>query len=210
MTSPEQHAANEANALRSTGPRTEAGMARAAQNAVRHGLLGRFYLIVGEDPAEYEAFHDHLHGELNPSGALEEALTERIIEAFWRLQRVGRIEAEMMDSIFEAARASEQFTYPPVISSPPPTTDGHQVFLRPPTRPPEPKPKPSQVSLGAAVKTQMQHSDVIGKFHRYEAHIERGLFRALHEFQRLQAARQGQAVPAPVALDITTDLHPDK
>ena len=116
----------------------------------------------------------------------------------------------MMDSIFEAARASEQFTYLPVISSPPPTTDGHQVFLRPPTRPPQPKPKPSQVSLGEAVRRQMQRSDVIGKFHRYEAHIERGLFRALHELQRLRAARQGQAVPAPVALDITTDLHPDK
>ena len=29
---------------------------------------------------------------------------------------------------------------------------------------------------------------------------------ALHELQRLQAARQGEAFPAPVALDITTDL----
>ena len=50
--------------------------------------------------------------------------------------------------------------------------------------------------------------DVIGKLHRYEAHIERGLYRALHELQRLQATRQGQAVPAPMALDITLNPAP--
>ena len=43
------------------------------------------------------------------------------------------------------------------------------------------------------------------ELHRYEAHIERGMYRALHELQRLQAARQGQSVPVPIALDITTD-----
>ena len=41
---------------------------------------------------------------------------------------------------------------------------------------------------------------------RYEAHLERGLYKALHELQRLQAVRHGQDVPAPAALDITTDL----
>ena len=47
---------------------------------------------------------------------------------------------------------------------------------------------------------------VIGKLHRYEAHIERGLYRALHELQRLQATRHGQIVPAPTAMDVT--IHP--
>ena len=62
-----------------------------------------------------------------------------------------------------------------------------------------------------AVTRQIQSNDVINKLHRYEAHIERGLYRALHELQRLQAVRQGQAVPAPMALDITADLKlPDK
>jgi hypothetical protein len=61
------------------------------------------------------------------------------------------------------------------------------------------------ISLGEAVTRQMQSSDVFGKLQRYETHIERGLFRALHELQRLQATRQGHTVPAPVALDITTN-----
>jgi hypothetical protein len=37
---------------------------------------------------------------------------------------------------------------------------------------------------------------------RYEATIERGLYKALHELQRLQAARQGQTVPLPEAMDM--------
>jgi hypothetical protein len=37
---------------------------------------------------------------------------------------------------------------------------------------------------------------------RYEAQLERALYKALHELQRLQAAR-GEAAPASVALDVT-------
>jgi hypothetical protein len=44
-------------------------------------------------------------------------------------------------------------------------------------------------------------SDLLTKLSRYETTLERTLYRALHELQRLQAARAGQAVPPPVALD---------
>ncbi len=45
---------------------------------------------------------------------------------------------------------------------------------------------------------------------RYELTLERSLFRALHELQRLQAERQGQPVPPPVAVDLTTDTLPEE
>lgn len=48
----------------------------------------------------------------------------------------------------------------------------------------------------------LRGSDVFSKLSRYETTIERGLFRALHELQRLQAARAGQPVPPPVAVDV--------
>jgi hypothetical protein len=47
--------------------------------------------------------------------------------------------------------------------------------------------------------------DAISKLCRYETAIERSLYRALHELQRLQAARQGEKIPAPAVLDVTTD-----
>jgi len=43
------------------------------------------------------------------------------------------------------------------------------------------------------------------KVRRYEWHLERALYKAMHELQRLQAARQGQLVPAPVAVDVSVD-----
>jgi hypothetical protein len=46
------------------------------------------------------------------------------------------------------------------------------------------------------------NSDTYGKLIRYETTIERGIYKALHELQRLQAARSGEKVPAPVAVDI--------
>ncbi|MDB5297499.1 MAG: hypothetical protein JWO31_3482, partial [Phycisphaerales bacterium] len=43
----------------------------------------------------------------------------------------------------------------------------------------------------------------LAKVQRYEAGLERSLYRALHELQRLQAARHGQVVPPPAAVDVT-------
>ena len=44
--------------------------------------------------------------------------------------------------------------------------------------------------------------NTLGKFRRYEAHIDRTLYKALHELQRLQAARLGHKVLAPLAIDV--------
>jgi len=43
---------------------------------------------------------------------------------------------------------------------------------------------------------------VLDKVTRYESHLERSLFKALHELQRLQAARKGGFVPPPAAMDV--------
>ena len=44
----------------------------------------------------------------------------------------------------------------------------------------------------------------ISKLSRYEAAIERSLYRALHE-QRIQAARENGQQPPSIAVDITVD-----
>ena len=46
---------------------------------------------------------------------------------------------------------------------------------------------------------------------RYEVTLERSLYKALHELQRLQAARDGQAVPLPEAVDVEVSVScPDE
>lgn len=44
--------------------------------------------------------------------------------------------------------------------------------------------------------------NTLDRINRYETSLERSLYRTLHELQRMQAARQGQVVPAPVAVDV--------
>ena len=47
--------ANRANALRSSGPRSEAGRQIARFNALKHGLASKELVIPGEDPAALDA-----------------------------------------------------------------------------------------------------------------------------------------------------------
>jgi len=49
-------------------------------------------------------------------------------------------------------------------------------------------------------------SDKFSKLSRYETTIERSLYKALHELQRLQAVRAGMPVPPPAAADVDVDI----
>ncbi len=40
------------------------------------------------------------------------------------------------------------------------------------------------------------------KFFRYETMLERSIYKALHELQRLQSSRNGEKVPLPIAIDV--------
>ena len=57
-------------------------------------------------------------------------------------------------------------------------------------------------TLGGAFSYDFANYDTYGKLIRYEASIERGIYKALHELQRLQAMRKGEKVPPPIAVDV--------
>ena len=85
MTSGRQQRANRANAKSSSGPKTAAGKARAAQNAFRHGLN----VPVRSDPLlspEIEAMARGISGRYADDKTMEEA--RRIAEAQCDLNRV--------------------------------------------------------------------------------------------------------------------------
>lgn len=56
--------------------------------------------------------------------------------------------------------------------------------------------------LGEALSHDFNQNDTYGKFIRYEASIERGIYKALHELQRLQAKRNDENTPPPLAVDV--------
>jgi hypothetical protein len=90
--------ASRKNGARSRGPRTPEGKARAAQNALRHGLRARKYVVLPEeDGAEFEALEAALLAELAPAGALQTVLARRVAIAAWRLARADRLEVELFE-----------------------------------------------------------------------------------------------------------------
>ena len=58
----------------------------------------------------------------------------------------------------------------------------------------------TQLDRGRRLRLLPESND-LEKISRYEAHIERGIYRALHELQRLQAARDG-FISAPLEVDV--------
>jgi hypothetical protein len=90
--------ASRKNGAKSRGPKTEEGKARAAQNALKHGLRAQKYLVLPEeDAAEFADLETALVEELAPVGALQTVLARRVAVAAWRLARADRIEAELFE-----------------------------------------------------------------------------------------------------------------
>jgi hypothetical protein len=92
MASPKQIEANRRNAKKSTGPRTSAGKAKVALNAIKHGLLAKQVVLPNEDEEEFAEFTVRLAHELQPVGELEDLLVGMIAACAWRLRRLQRVE----------------------------------------------------------------------------------------------------------------------
>jgi hypothetical protein len=85
-------------AAHARGPRTDEGKARAAQNALKHGLRAQKYLVLPEeDAAEFAALEAALVEELAPVGVLQAVLARRVAVAAWRLARADRLEVELFE-----------------------------------------------------------------------------------------------------------------
>jgi hypothetical protein len=93
---PKKLQANRQNALRSSGPRTQAGKERARYNAVKHGLLSADVVIkagvLEEDENEYAALLQEMADCYRPVGVVEELLTKEITDCQWRIRRILRCE----------------------------------------------------------------------------------------------------------------------
>ena len=97
MTSDKQILANRRNAKLSTGPASPEGKATSSRNALKHGLTAVHSVTVGRD--ERPAFAEHrslMMDDLQPDGAMEENLAERIAVLTFRLSRVGLIESQLL------------------------------------------------------------------------------------------------------------------
>jgi hypothetical protein len=177
MTSAKKAQANRQNALKSTGPKTPEGKANVRHNALKHGLLAKEVLLPEEDEELLRELDDHLRAALRPEGEMEDLLVEQIVAAHWRLRRLRRVETGVFD--WELYSAASDYR----LRSQSGTTD--------------------TTTLGLSFIQDANGANAFSKLSRYEASIERSYYKALHELQRLQAARRADGnVSPPVAVDV--------
>jgi hypothetical protein len=213
VTSDKQIRANRQNALKSTGPKSPGGKAAARRNALTHGLLSTEMLLPGEDEAALVELCGRLIEEPRPVGELEGLLVERIIGAVWRLRRLGRVEAgifawERFEELAERAeREADKYESHPdaflmeVIDTEITDAEKHKEALSR-AQQMRSEQEAETATLGRTFARDANGANAFSKLSRYETTIERGLYKALHELQRLQAARHGGSVPPPVAVDV--------
>src|SRR5215203_1567604 len=213
MTSAKKAEANRQNALKSTGPKTPEGKAAVRLNALRHGLLSREILLPGEDEEALRELGERVRDELQPLGDLENLLVERIIASYWRLRRLGRVEIGIFawQRSEEMAKRAEREAYGYewdrveylkglniTISD----EKKHEEALQRARRH-RSEQENETATLGRTFVRDADGANAFSKLSRYEATIERSLYKALHELQRLQAARRaGGGAPPPAAIDV--------
>jgi hypothetical protein len=211
MATDAQIRANRKNANRSTGPRTQAGKDRSSQNAVTHGLLAQDVILDNENEHLFVERRDAILADLNPVGELEQVLVERIVVCEWRLRRLRQIETSVFQyqafdhAVHRAERVAHKWTRScfsdPALIGRTVTNEGlRNAALR---EAEESELARDNETLAIAFTQATSTTDALSKLSRYEAAIERSMYKALHELQRLQAARAGQAVSAPAVLDVS-------
>ena len=97
MATPNQIAANRANAQKSTGPASAEGKAKSCLNHLSHGFASSTAkLIDGEDPEELKALLADLTAEHQPATPTEQILVEKMCQNQWLSLRAFRLQSDVL------------------------------------------------------------------------------------------------------------------
>lgn len=177
-TSQKQIDANRENGKKG-GVKTDEGKAVSKYNAIKHGILKE--VVSDYEQSFYEDITERLNDQFSPVGVLEKMLVDRVGVYYPKLYRVAKAENEYMQSVLNPRKVTVRDTLD-IGMNYTETIIENEGYI-------------PKVGLGPVE----QLSDT---YLRYEIAIENRLYKALHELQRLQSARNGEKVPPPIALDI--------
>lgn len=195
--------ANRQNALKSTGPRSAAGKARSARNALKHGLTAQQVVMPDEDPAAFEALRNSLYAYYQPDGPVAEHLVEHLAACIWRLNRVPAIEAGIYSCFrvwIECEDVRERIRH---------ETDGASygqeethAAVEKEIKSKNRQLKHHQPAIGRAF---LRGRDSVQSLIRIASAIEGSMYRAIHELERMKAERREPEDDKPVI-----DVEPEE
>lgn len=222
MGTKKQVAANRRNSQDSKGPVTPEGKIVSSANSTKHGLLARNAIVLPtEDPSALDQLRENMRAQLQPAGELEEALVERMVVALWKLQRLGVLETGVLTSeyceLMEKQANERASSYAIRKGGMVPEISDDELYGKSEILDQENYDREMRQAdkfkslrqsqgptLGLAFVRTINGADALSKLNRYHVTIERSFYLALHELQRVQAARrQGRLVEAPTAVDVT-------
>ena len=143
-------------------------------NAVKHGLLSNEVLMKDEDGEALAGLGERMRQELLPQGELENILVDRIVSSVWRLKRALRVERQYLEQQPSEGRAN-------LLGS----LKGDHTL-----------------SILTGQKTDLGSITAWMNLTRYETTIEKQIYKALHELQRIQSEKRGERPPLPMAIDV--------
>jgi len=143
-------------------------------NAVKHGLLSNEVLMKDEDGEALAGLGERMRQELAPEGELENILVDRIVSSIWRLKRALRVERQYLEQQPSEGKGNLL---------------GH--LKRDVTE-----------AFGTLKRTELGNITAWMNLTRYETTIEKQIYKALHELQRIQSEKRGERPPLPIAVDV--------
>jgi len=179
MTSYRQFEANRRNALKSTGPRSEAGKEVSRRNALRHGLTAEMVISALEDAEDYRAFEEAITADYDAQSAVERELVLRLASLLWRLRRATMMETGLFQ--LEADHPHGPRNSHPLLSN---SNDLVRELFRGGNR----ETKPSTATEFARLFLQLADMPnfALDRLGRYEATLVRQVGRIIHALETLE------------------------
>jgi hypothetical protein len=152
-----------ANGAKSKGPRTPAGKAASALNAVTHGLSARTVVLANESQEQYQAELDQYLAHFQPKGKPECDLVHQLAAVHWRLCRYAAVESRILE--YQMDRDRDWF-------------DEREL--------------PEDHRLAIAFHHQCGANSALALLNRYDARLHREYRETLKLLEKMQAAREAR------------------
>ena len=110
MSTNAQISANQQNAQRSTGPKTEEGKAASSLNNFRYGFTGAFTVLPSEDQEAYDTLLSGLNAEHRPATVTETILIEKMAQHLWLSRRAQTLQDLSMDDDLSRIEQERRFS----------------------------------------------------------------------------------------------------
>jgi hypothetical protein len=180
--------------------------------AEQHGIRSPAPVVLGIERAEdWEEHRDGVLESLSPEGHLETVLAERVALLCWRLNRVTRYETEVIALSQEKMEGdmaewngwTVSLVRECISAKASVAGEDEQVLIEVATE----QARLDTISAKAAAERVEQdlarmsrerplpNDKALEKIGRYEGHLSRGLYKALHELEALQVRRSGGSAP---------------